>query len=142
MLPFVEDFENGFNGWEISNPDNGITWSSATVAGSTPGSTAMSVSHYSYSSNGQVDELISPPLDFSNDTLVTMTFEYASSYYSSGYTDSLKVYISGDCGSSWNELASWRSDDASFSTAGQLSSSFVPNSASNWCFGNANVSCP
>ena len=71
-----------------------------------------------------------------------MTFEYASSHYSSGYTDSLKVYISGDCGSSWNELASWKSDDVTFSTAGQLSSSFVPNSPSNWCFGNANVSCP
>ena len=142
MLPFIEDFENGSNGWEISNPDNGITWAAASVGGSTPGSTAMSVSHYSYSTSGEVDELISPPLDFSNDTLVTMTFEYASSYYSSGYTDSLKVYISGDCGSSWNELASWKSDDVTFSTAGQLPGSFVPNGPSNWCFGNANVSCP
>ena len=29
MLPFIEDFENGNNGWEISNPDNGITWAAA-----------------------------------------------------------------------------------------------------------------
>ena len=82
-----------------------MTWSSATVGGTTPGSTAMTVGHYSYSTTGAVDELVSPPLDFSNDTLVSMTFEYASAYYSSSYSDSLKVYVSDDCGSSWAEVA-------------------------------------
>ncbi|CAI8157650.1 MAG: Xyloglucanase [Cryomorphaceae bacterium] len=141
-LPFVEDFENGPVGWEIINPDNGMTWSSATVGGTTPGSTAMTVGHYSYSTTGAVDELVSPPLDFSNDTLVSMTFEYASAYYSTSYSDSLKVYVSDDCGSSWAEVAAWSSADANFSTAGQLTSSFVPNDSTKWCHGNSSAACP
>ncbi|HCP41811.1 MAG TPA: hypothetical protein DIT65_08440, partial [Cryomorphaceae bacterium] len=141
-LPFVEDFESGLSGWEIINPDNGMTWSSATVGGTTPGSSVMTVGHYSYSTSGAVDELVSPLLDFSNDTLVSMTFEYASAFYSSGYSDSLKVYVSDDCGIMWAEVAAWSSADANFSTAGQLTSSFVPNDSTKWCHGNSFVACP
>lgn len=141
-LPFVEDFENGLSGWEVLNPDNGMTWTAATVGGTTPGSTAMTVGHYSYSATGAIDELVSPALDFSNDTAVSMTFEYASAYYSTGYSDSLKVYASADCGATWDELAAWSSADASFSTAGQLTSSFVPNDSTKWCHGASGISCP
>jgi len=141
-LPFVEDFEGSLTGWEIVNPDNGITWATATVGGTSPGNTAMTVAHYSYSSAGAVDELVSPALDFSNDTNVILTFEYASAYYSTNYSDSLKVYISDDCGTTWSEMAEWSSVDASFSTAGQLTSSFVPNDSTKWCHGNSSVICP
>jgi len=141
-LPFVEDFENGLSGWEINNPDNSTTWSITTVGGTSPGSNAMMLDHYAYSNVGVVDELISPPLDFSNDTLVTLSFEYASAYYSSNYFDSLKVYASDDCGTSWSELAAWSSKNTSFSTAGAITSSFVPNNASKWCHGATGMSCP
>jgi PKD repeat protein len=141
-LPFVEDFENGLSGWEIVNPDGGITWASTTVNGTAPGSTGMFVNHYSYSTSGALDELVSPPLDFSNDTLVSMTFEYASSYYSSGYSDSLKVYVSSDCGTTWNLAAAYDATDASFSTAGALTSAFAPADSTYWCHGSSTVSCP
>ena len=141
-LPFVEDFENGLSGWEIVNPDGGITWASTTVNGTSPGSTGMFVNHYSYSTSGALDELVSPPLDFSNDTLVSMTFEYASSYYSSGYSDSLKVYVSSDCGTTWNLAAAYDATDASFSTAGALTSAFAPADSTYWCHGSSTVSCP
>ena len=141
-LPFVEDFENGLSGWEINNPDNSTTWSITTVGGTSPGSNAMMLDHYAYSTSGAVDELISPPLDFSNDTLVTLSFEYASAYYSANYFDSLKVYVSDDCGTSWSELAAWSSKNTSFSTAGAITSSFVPNNASKWCHGATGISCP
>lgn len=141
-LPFVEDFESGYPGWEIVNPDGGTTWADATVGGSTPGSNALTINHYSYSTTGAEDELISPPLDFTNDTNVVMTFEYASAYYSSTYKDSLKIYVSSDCGTTWTEVAAYDGSDATFSTAGLLTSSFTPSTAANWCHGNTAVSCP
>jgi len=141
-LPFVEDFENGLNGWEIDNPDGGITWASTSVNGTSPGTTGMFMNHYSYSGSGQRDELISPALDFSNDTLVSMSFEYASAYYSSGYSDSLLVYVSDDCGSTWTEVAAYDATDASFTTAGAITSSFAPADSTYWCHGSSSVTCP
>ena len=140
-LPFVEDFESGYPGWEIVNPDGGKTWESATISGTSPGSTAMKMDHYAYSTTGAVDELISPVLSFENDTNVTMTFEYASAYYT-GYEDTLKVMVSSDCGSTWTEVASYASNDAIFSTMGALGSAFTPSATSNWCHGSATLSCP
>ena len=141
-LPFVEDFESGINGWEIDNPDGGITWASTTVNGTSPGSVGMFMNHYSYSGSGQRDELISPALDFSNDTLVSMSFEYASAYYSSGYSDSLLVYVSDDCGGTWNEVAAYDATDASFTTVGAITSSFAPSDSTYWCHASSSVTCP
>ena len=142
ILPFVEDFESGLNGWEIDNPDGGITWASTTVNGTSPGSVGMFMNHYSYSGSGQRDELISPALDFSNDTLVSMSFEYASAYYSSGYSDSLLVYVSDDCGATWNEVAAFGATDTSFTTAGAITSSFAPSDSTYWCHASSSVTCP
>ena len=141
-LPFVEDFETGYLGWEIINPDGGITWESSAVSGSSPGSTAMKVAHYSYSTTGAIDELVSPPLDFTNDTLVSMSFEYASAYYSTAYNDSLKIYVSSDCGTTWSNVASYDGTESTFSTAGQTTSSFTPIDSTTWCHGNSTVVCP
>ena len=141
-LPFVEDFENGLSGWEIDNPDGGITWASTTLNGTSPGTVGMFMNHYSYSGSGQRDELISPALDFSNDTLVSMSFEYASAYYSSGLSDSLLVYVSDDCGATWNEVGAYDATDASFTTAGAITSSFAPADSTYWCHGSSSVTCP
>ena len=140
-LPFIEDFESGLPGWEINNPDGGKTWEVATVAGSNPGSTAMKMDFYSYSSQGAKDELISPVLSFANDTNVVMTFEYASAFYT-GYTDSLNVYVSTDCGTNWTKVAGYKTDESSFTTAGALNSAFTPSSSATWCQGTSTVSCP
>jgi PKD repeat protein len=140
-LPFVEDFENGIGQWEIANPDAGITWSTATIGGTLPGNQAMYMNHYSYSTTGQEDALISPAFDFTNDTLVSMTFQYASAYYT-GYSDSLKVYVSEDCGLSWTLLSAYNSSDANFTTVGALGSAFVPNDSTHWCHGSTSVNCP
>ena len=141
-LPFVEDFETGYLGWEIINPDGGITWESSAVSGSSPGSTAMKVAHYSYSTTGAIDELVSPPLDFTNDTLVSMSFEYASAYYSTAYNDSLKIYVSSDCGTTWSNVASYDGTESTFSTAGQTIPPFTPIDSTTWCQGNSTVVCP
>ena len=102
----------------------------------------MKVAHYSYSTTGAIDELVSPPLDFTNDTLVSMSFEYASAYYSTAYNDSLKIYVSSDCGTTWSNVASYDGTESTYSTAGQTTSSFTPIDSTTWCHGNSTVACP
>ena len=102
----------------------------------------MTINHYSYSTTGAEDELISPALDFSNDTLINLEFEYASAYYSSGYKDSLKVYVSDDCGSTWDLVAAYDGSDASYTTAGAVTSAFAPSDSTYWCHGSSSVTCP
>lgn len=143
-LPFTEDFEsNGLSNWQIENPDNSDTWQIATVAGNAPGTNAASVNNYSYNANGQRDGLISPPLDFTGYSNITLTFDYAYRRYSSSYQDSLAVYISTNCGTSWTKIASYREDGSgNFVTGSDVSSSFVPSSSTDWCGSGSNASCP
>lgn len=140
-LPYSEDFESGFTDWTIDNPDAGITWTSYTVGGNSPGSTAMGINNYSYSTTGQRDGLISPPLDFTGYSSITLDFDYAYRRYSSSYQDSLAVYISTDCGATWTKVASYRENGTgNFVTGSDLTSSFTPSTTGDWC--GTSPTCP
>jgi len=142
-IPFFEDFENGVSDWSINNPDGGTTWSTTNVNGQQPGSNSVFVDHFYYSSsNGEIDELISPTLSFDGKDSIELTFEYSSSYYSNSYFDSLKIYVSENCGSTWDLVAAYDTRDANFTTAGAVTSSFTPSSASQWCYASTSVTCP
>ncbi|MDC1233258.1 PKD domain-containing protein, partial [Schleiferiaceae bacterium] len=139
-LPFIENFESSISDWEITNPDGGITWSSTPVNGTSPGVTAMVLDHFSYNAIGQTDELISPPLNFSNDTLITLEYQYAYTYFNSSFKDSLKVFVSTDCGFTWDLVATY--DGSLYATRDTSSLSFTPADSMQWCHGNSNVNCP
>ena len=142
-IPSFEDFENGISDWSINNPDGGTTWSTANVNGQQPGNNSAFVDHYYYSSsNGEIDELISPTLSFDGKDSIELTFEYSSSYYSNSYFDSLKIYVSENCGSTWDLVAAYDTRDANFTTAGAVTSSFTPSAASQWCYASTSVACP
>ena len=141
-LPFVEDFETGMDGWTVNNPDGSTTWGVTSVGGSTPGSNAVYMDHYNYSSTGAEDDLISPAFNFSNDTNITLTFDHAYALYSASYKDTLEVYASSDCGSTWTLLATYTEDGTgNWETVGTSSSVFVPATAADWCGGTSNASC-
>lgn len=144
-LPFTEDFESGFGaqGWSISNPDNGLTWSLATVGGTTPGSTAASMEFYNYSSTGQRDQLDSPPFDWTGYSAVTMTFEHAYRRFNTNSSDSLLIYVSTDCGQTFpNKIFAGAEDGTgSFATAVTSNQAFAPSQASEWCMGTVGANC-
>jgi PKD repeat protein len=144
-LPFTEDFEDaGFvEQWQISNPDNGITWQSATVAGNQPGNQAASINFYNYNgATGAKDGLISPALSFAGFNNINLTFDHAYRRYSTSRSDSLKVYISTNCGQSWILLASYGEDGTTnWVTAGTSTTAFVPTSASDWCGTVGSAAC-
>ena len=142
-IPFFENFENGISRWSINNPDGGTTWTTTNINGQQPGNNSAFVDHYFYSSsNGEIDELISPTLSFDGKDSIELTFEYSSAYYSNDYYDSLKIYVSENCGSTWDLVAAYDTRDANFTTAGSVNNSFTPSSTSQWCYAANSVSCP
>ncbi|GAB5558070.1 MAG: hypothetical protein SchgKO_22830 [Schleiferiaceae bacterium] len=139
-LPYTEDFESGYAEWTIDNPDNSTTWGSSTVGGSTPGSNAMSLDNYNYSSTGQRDGLISPPINLTGYSGATLTFDYAYAPYSTSYRDSMAVYVSTDCGATWTRIATYDDNGNPFATASATTSYFSPSTSSDWC--GSSPSCP
>ena len=76
-IPFNEDFSglNFLHRWKVGNIDNDITWEARNLNG---GAT-VTVQNHGYvgaSILGQVDDLISPPLDFSNSSKTEMFIEF------------------------------------------------------------------
>lgn len=138
-----ENFEGTFPGtWNISNPDNGITWESAIIAGSLPGSKAARVNCFNYQNAGQRDGLISPVINLSASTQVSLTFNYAHRRYSTNETDSLIVYASSNGGTSYQRVFA-KAGGSGFATGYLIQQDFVPASASDWCAASATgVTCP
>lgn len=132
-LPFFEGFESTTfppTGWTIDNPDNSITWARSTAAAKT-GSGSMFMDNWDYTANGEVDWIDLPALDFSNSSSASMSFELAYALYSAtGYSDTLRVWVSGDCGVTWNK-AYEKFDNALTTVSSLYTVEFIPT-ANDW----------
>ena len=81
-------------------------------------------------SDGQVDELISPSYDFSEDTLEEVIFKLAFARQNEGNNDRLKAYISTDCGENWRLRFSKLG--AALATVPPRSVAYMPKATSEW----------
>ncbi|MNU66241.1 Pregnancy-associated plasma protein-A [compost metagenome] len=104
-LPFYESFENTTTlnspSWFVQNP-GGNAWEVTTTAGKT-GTNSAKLSNFNQTA-GQVDELISGPVDLSSvnaGTGVTLSFKSAYRKRTSSNSDILRVLLSKDCGETW-----------------------------------------
>ncbi|MCX6235907.1 MAG: PKD domain-containing protein [Bacteroidetes bacterium] len=144
-LPFAEDFEAPAfrNGWTIINPDAKITWELADVGGNTPGNKAARVNIYNYTvPPGQRDRLISPPFNLTGYGNAYLSFQhaYAKRYFQ--ITDSLIIYISDNCGSTWTRIfAGGDNGSGSFATHELTTDEFIPAVAEDWCGGGYGSEC-
>jgi PKD repeat protein len=140
VLPFNETFESNsstLNNWSIANPDNDSTWRLTAVGGTTPGNTAYCVPFYNIMTQGTRDGLISPPLNFKGFENVSLTFKHAYTGYPSNATDSLVIWVSTNCGTSWTRVSSLgESGSNNFRTSPASTNEFIPASASDWCASN------
>lgn len=142
---FSEDFEGDLTGWQVSNPDNGITWAVKGVQGASSGTQAVYVHLYEYTAVGQRDGLFSPVLDLSSKRDVQLSFEYAHRRFSANEQDSLLVFVSTDGGLTYPFRVYGDAENGSgnFATNSVLASDFVPASASDWCYsGTVGAACP
>jgi len=125
--PIIDGYENTTqfnNDWMIdATPTSGQTWANTTAAATT-GTRSVRIRNYSTTSDGEVDELISPSYDISTATTKTMTFKQAFAKKTSGDTDKLLVYYSTDCGATW--LLKLPLTATSLTTAPTHTNEFVP----------------
>ncbi|MEO6882471.1 MAG: choice-of-anchor V domain-containing protein [Bacteroidia bacterium] len=131
-VPFNQGFEATTfppAGWSIVNPDNSITWVRTTAAHQT-GTASIEMDNYNYNGAGQTDDIITPPINCTALSSVSLSFGVAYTYYngSPAQYDSLRVLVSADCGQTFTSV--YYKGGANLATlAGGSSSEFVPNSA-------------
>jgi PKD repeat protein len=142
-LPFMESFTSGIDTkhWQVMNPDLGITWDTITVGGVLPGSKAVYMNFFNYSILNRRDQLISPALNLTGYTSVTLSFKHA--YEQRVRKDSLIVRISDNCGSTWQRVWGMGPDGTPnvFVTHPSTDSAFYPKSANDWCGGTYGTGC-
>ncbi len=132
--PVTEDFESpGFPpaNWRIINPGNDTTWALTTAAAQS-GLASAFLNCFNYSTHLQKDYLLAPPLTTANADSIILSFNYAYQRYDNtpGFSDSLAVVVSLDCGSTFTEV--WKKGgDSLASVPGFITSPFMPD-ANGW----------
>ena len=134
-LPFIENFENTVfppADWTILNPDGSITWDHTTLAagnGTSTGSACISLR--GYTGTGQIDGLVLPKINMETVSNATMTFKVAYRRYSTQTSDRLKIYISTDCGLSFNTVI-YDKAGSTLATGPDMTTAFFPLTAEDW----------
>ncbi len=143
-LPFTETFENSpfTTNWTIDNPDNETTWEIATVTGTAPGNKAAKIDFFNYAQASRRDGMISPKLNLAGYSSVDLTFEHAYRRFNQTATDSLIVYVSTDCGNTYNRVfARGENGTGTFATATTTTVAFNPANSDEWCMGTVGSDC-
>lgn len=141
-LPFTEGFESTTfppAGWLLQKSNtisSTNTWTRLlNTTGLTAGSTAIAkMDNYSGSVDisGQKDALRTPPLSFSDaNSTLKVKFDVSHRIYSTVDIDTLNVYISTDCGTSWTRLYT-KGGSQLATVAGSLTTAYTPTANSQW----------
>lgn len=131
FIPYAEGFETltsfpGTNNeWFITNSTGTSAWDLTTVAAYI-GVKSLRLYNYSGNGNGNRDEFFTPSYDLTNVTNASLTFRLAFAQRSSTSTDKLNVYVSKDCGLTWN--IRYTKTGTALSTAGIILTNFIPTS--------------
>ncbi|MBL4657768.1 MAG: PKD domain-containing protein, partial [Flavobacteriales bacterium] len=127
-LPFSEDFPSGAN-WLITG-DGSPTWEhTGFTYDGTSGS--MAIYNFGQGAQGDVDELMSPSIDLSVLEGGQINFKVAYAQVDAQSDDLLRLYVSGDCGTTWT--TAWLSGGGTLGAPnGLLTSNFVPNDVGDW----------
>lgn len=138
---FRQDFESGFSGWTVVNPDQELGWEVKSVGGSRRGDKALTINGYLYNNPGQKDRLLSPIIDLSGKKSVWMAFDHAYRRSTPLDKDSLVVYASTDGGRSYpHRLLAL--GGTSLATGQDDPYEFVPLNPQDWCHGGQdNLPC-
>lgn len=144
-VPFIEGFEStsfpvnlsdNLKNWTlITNGDNG--WARSTVA-SYSGSACLRVPNNS-NHRGTVSSLISPNIQVDSlDNMTAITFQLAYAREDVESDEKLKIYVSTNCGETWNIRYSKSAYQLSTTGGAFVSSSFIPD-AGEWRMETVNL---
>jgi PKD repeat protein len=116
--------------WSIESA-GGLTWQRSELTSFTGGASVRI--NLRNITEGDINNLISPPIDMSNvsNSEATMTFKYAhANKNSTTHDERLRIYASDDCGETW-KLRFNAAGDA-LNTAGALNSGIFTPDATDW----------
>ena len=135
-MGYSQDFESGTFppvGWELNNPDGGITWVPSNVVGSSGSfTTAMFMNFFNFSTDAEKDELITMPIDLTGTTNPIVTFDVAYARASSFVSDSLLVRVSTLCPAECvSDIVYFKYGDDLATHPSQFNG-WTPNSADDW----------
>ncbi len=124
---WIESFENGQVPQLMTNLDggDGNVFKHFASAGSHQSSSL--VLDAAPNSLGEIDELISPAIETSGASSLNLFFDYAFAATQNDNTDLLEVYVSRDCGNTWNRRRFYNS--GRLRTGSNTNGNFVPSSS-------------
>ncbi len=131
-LPFMEGFESYSNlansPWIVNNPGNNAAFEIDNNVAHT-GDQCVRLANFGQSP-GNIDELISPPVNLSSITDdMTLSFRFAFRKRASSDDDWLRVFVSNDCGENFSLRRNIRGNQLSSEIA---TSSWEPQSQDDW----------
>jgi PKD repeat protein len=140
-IPASEGFEGAsipnFS-WEIENyPEDSRKWEQYFGASSS-GSACIYLNNNG-STEGSIDEFISETYDLSVLSSGAITFDYAYAQVTGSEQDRLTIFISTDCGQTWNTRGVLIGSN--MTTGGSNSSNYIPSS-SEWATETVNLFAP
>ena len=127
-----EGFEGTFvpSGWSIENPNSDAQWSLSSNAGGYGNSNKSAIfDNYNNDSQGNSDDLI---MNLDPSSLITnsyLKFDVAYARWGSGYSDTLEILASTDCGATYQSL--YLKGGTDLATSPDFQDYFTPN-ASQW----------
>jgi PKD repeat protein len=135
QAPFFEGFEDPnilSTDWSTVNYDNNNTSFKQVNFTSCNGTGCLQLNNYTAHANQDIDEIVSPGFDLTQltSTQMKLSFDYSlatSNQYFSDLKDSLVVYASANCGSTWSNIYSIGGTKAV--NAGYWVGNFVPTQA-------------
>jgi hypothetical protein len=124
--PVTEEFESALFppvNWRIVNGTGMLV--KETSAGGFGNSPSSLRAEYFNSQAGTIEFLQSDPIDLSTlPTPIQLTFDVAYALYTAGFRDTLRVYVSTDCGLTWTQV--YNAGGPTLSTAPSTLQPFVP----------------
>jgi hypothetical protein len=132
-IPAAEGFENGLpaTDWSILNPNSDATWTPEFYGAYGLSSACMKIDNFSYltNPNKKKDAITTASWDLSAVTNPELKFDVAYTRRDSVKSDSLNVYYSLNCGSSWTKI--WNQKGSELATAANQATLFTPT-PSDW----------
>lgn len=142
--PIIEDFQSGVYppvGWSIDDAGGTHSWTEAVgIAGSNGNPTTCTfIENFAYNNVGAQDGLVTFEVSLANTTSALLTFDVSYARFNATLSDTLRVDISTDCGSTWVP-SGYQKDGLTLSTVGDNTNSWVPVLATDWRNDTINLS--
>ncbi|MBI3502881.1 MAG: T9SS type A sorting domain-containing protein [Bacteroidetes bacterium] len=140
-----EGFENAAYppvGWKQSGTDKVWKWQKVTGIGANGSSACIKFDNWTFDKTGRRYSIYTAEYDFTNAGNAILTYDYAYVPYQDAqgiYGDTLVVFYSTSCGSTWTQLL-YKGGMQLSSTGSTTNSWFIPSSSAQWKTETINLS--